>query len=105
MNIQEREIELKYINKIIERLSEDGDAIYKTSPAYANDNYVFTSSSIGMYDPAEGERLEEEAHKWKRSDEAKRYIEIVERIGKLTIIRDHLQEEQERYVIDKYDID
>lgn len=105
MNIQEREIELKYINKIIERLSEDGDSIYKMSPAYTSDNYVFTSSSIGMYDPAEEERLEEEALKWKKSDEAKRYIEIVERIGKLTIIRDHLQEEQERYVIDKYDID
>ena len=105
MNIQEREIELQYINKIIERLTGEGDTIYMMSPAYAHDNYMFVSSSVGRYDPAEEERLEEEALKWRKSDEAKRYVEIVERLAKLTLIRDHLQEEQEKYVITKYELD
>jgi hypothetical protein len=104
MNIQERELELKYLNKIIDRQKERGDALYEKSVDYKYTHYAFEASSNGTYDPAEEERLEEEALKWRKSEEAKEYIKIIEDLVPLITLRNKLEQEQVDCVIEKYNL-
>jgi hypothetical protein len=105
MDLQEREIELKYINKMIDRLSEKGDMIYKMSVAHKYDNYAFISSSAGTYDFSVEQSLEKQSLEWQQSEEGKKYVEVIEKVAKLQIIKSQLEKDQEDFVIDKYKIE
>lgn len=104
MDFKEREIELKYLNQIIDRLTKKGDYIYLNSPDHAYRNYAFEASSRGCFDPAEEERLEEEAFQWRKSLEAAEYVKIVEDLNKLLSLKNKLEQEQVDHVIDKYNL-
>ena len=102
MTLQEREIELKYLNKIIKRLEERGDSIYKNSPVYKSNQYVWEASAAGNYDRSVEAELEIKANEWRKSEEAKEYEALVERLGKFLTVRGELEKAQENYVLEKY---
>jgi len=108
MNLQEREIELTYLNKIIERVTNRGDAMYARSPECSHEynNYARNASLLGTYSYEEEQRLEQDLEqemiKWRKSDEAKEYSKTIMDLGKMLGLRATLEGLQENYIIDKY---
>lgn len=102
MNLQEREIELKYLNKIIKRVEQKTEAMYYLSPAHEYDNYAWEKTATGGYDYEYEQILEQRSIKWRETDEAKEYERQVGKLGKMLSLRATLEGAQENYIIDKY---
>lgn len=99
MNLQEIEIELKYLNRIIDRVNKRSIDLYENSPVYAYESYGFNTR---VYDREYEAQLEQRAIKWRKTDEAKVYTDLITQLGKMLSIKSMLEGKQENYIIDKY---
>lgn len=102
--LQEKEIELTHICRIVDRLEKEVEQMYNQSPRGEASMYKHVSSFVGKFDYQEEARLEALSEEWMESDDSLEYKQKKDRLEKITWLRDKLQKDQEDYIIDKYEI-